>query len=190
MNARKFLASLRLACVCLLPAVVGCQALSQEPAARPSGPEAVAGAPLGDPLLQQWGAEIVAWNNPAAIGAYAKIDYSDSLVRQLYAEYQRVLVTPPALRGAPVVFAAGEKERLQARALAWKLQNMLLAMPDPAFARYGVLLGGMRQILFLGQKYIPEVARQNYSHCATWWTFHRDWTARTDAAYAELFPGP
>ena len=138
--------------------------------------------------MRDWATEVIAWNSPAAVAAYAGTEFDDALVRELYAEYRRILVAPPDPRILPVVFGAGEKERLQERALAWKLQNMLLAMPEPAFARYGVVLGGMRQVLFLGQKYIPEIARQDYAHGVVWWTFHRDWSARTDAAFAELFP--
>jgi hypothetical protein len=157
------------------------------PAAGPPAPAGIS-APLRERLLREWGAELISWNNRAAVTAYAKAEVNDNRVRELYSEYRRILVAPPDPRMTPVVFTAGEKERLEERALAWKLQHLLLAMPEPAFAKYGILLGGMRQVLFLGQKYIPEIARQDFSHRFIWWSFHQDWTARTAAAYAELFP--
>jgi hypothetical protein len=165
-----------------------CQSPNGKPATEPVTLDRIA-TYLGNEMVKEWEADVDSWTSQNAIAAYSKIEFNDKMIQKLYGEYKRVVVAPPDPDVTPVVFTAGEKERLRERALAWKLHNMLQAMPEPAYNRYSTVVAGMRQILYIGQKYLPETAKKDYSHDVIWWTFHKDWTIETDAAYAELFPG-
>lgn len=89
------------------------------------------------------------WTDEALTKKYQNFPFTDKVVGELYQEFNDVIVDPPHPDQEPYQLTIESDRVLRITGFGKQMHNMASAMPDDAFARWGHLLMGMREILYL-----------------------------------------
>ncbi|MBT4823366.1 MAG: hypothetical protein HN976_36750 [Lentisphaerae bacterium] len=146
-----------------------------------------AAAELSESLMARWQVEIESLTSPALVAIFSKQTFDAAAVQSLYMQYRAALVKPPGPDDATYAIPNGEESLRRAGALAKKLHNVHQGMQEEAYARYGTLIAGMREVMFLDWKHIPYAMRQDRARDLFWWELHDTWSKNVEREYQRLF---
>jgi uncharacterized protein YlbG (UPF0298 family) len=91
------------------------------------------------------------WTDPALIAQFRNKQFGDKEFDDLYGKFRQLIVSPNQAR---------EKLK-QIFTLGKQIHNLLLALPPQKLARYGDLLGMMRDILYMESYRLVELVNQD-----------------------------
>ena len=112
--------------------------------------------------------------------------FTNKAIGELYQEFNDTIIELPHPDAEPYKLTS-EPDRVQRIALlGMRLHNMVLAMPDDAFSKWGHLLMGMREILYLDSIHLPLAMKGDRSRDAYWYGVHNQWIQKLHDTAAEL----
>lgn len=137
---------------------------------------------------EQMTADLEAWTDQKMIKSFSKIPMSDKYIKNLYKEFKRVIVTPPnpdtykeyAIENA-------EESLIKVEALGKKMHNLFLALSEEDFAKYGKMVGIMREALCFNWENIPYAIKHNNGRDIYWFELHNIYVEEAQKEYARLF---
>lgn len=91
------------------------------------------------------------WTDPALIAEFRNKQFGDKEFDELYERFRQLIFSPDKAR---------EKFR-QIFAFGKQIHNLLLALPSNKLARYGDILGMMRDILYMESRRLAELVNQD-----------------------------
>ena len=135
-------------------------------------------ATIADHEMNEMQEGINRWSDAALVKKYQQFELTDEVLWALYQEFNNAIVEPPHPDQAAYQLTV-ESDRIQRiTELGKRLHNMILAMPDDEFTKWGHLLMGMREILYLDSIHLPLAIKGNRSRDVYWYDLHNDWTRR------------
>ncbi|MCM8778660.1 MAG: hypothetical protein NC834_02580, partial [Candidatus Omnitrophica bacterium] len=68
-----------------------------------------------------------------------------------------------------------------------RLHNLLMALSEEDFEKYGNLIAGMRELLYIDVKHIPLAIKGDESRVIYWYTWHNSALELIEKEYSRLF---
>lgn len=130
---------------------------------------------------------ILQWRDEFLVKKFQQFEFNDETILGLYQEFNDVLVEPPHPDQDPYRLDIDSDVVEKIVGLGKRLHNMILAMPDDAYAKWGNILMGMREILYLDSIHVPLAMRGDPSRNVYWYELHNAWVQKLRALVAELW---
>ncbi|MBU1043392.1 MAG: hypothetical protein KJ915_03215, partial [Candidatus Omnitrophica bacterium] len=128
------------------------------------------------------------WSDRETVNKLSKITITDDHIKELYKEFQEVLVTPPN----PETYTEysidnGEEALEKAEQLGSKMQNLFLALSKKDFVKYGKLVGIMKEVLYIDVRHVPLAIKHDNSRNIYWYELHYKGVEMAGEEYERLF---
>lgn len=128
------------------------------------------------------------WTDQKEIEKLSGIKLDDEYVKKLYLEFKSVLVTPPN----PDTYTEygienGEEGLKKTEQLGRKLHNLFMALSDEDFEKYGRLIAGMRELLYIDTQHIPLAIKGDNSRDVYWYMRHNSALEQIEQEYLSVF---
>jgi len=127
------------------------------------------------------------WTDPEMIKNLSNVTLTDNYIKELYAEFKKTVVTPPN----PDTYKEysienAEKSLVETERLGRKLHNLIQAISDKDFEKYGTFIGTMRDVLFIDARHIPLAIKHDNSRDVYWYELHKKGIEKIEKEYVRL----
>ncbi len=143
---------------------------------------------LAEAEIEDMCAELETWTDQKVIGFLSDLKIEENDVRELYRKFKATNVNPPN----PDTYIEysienAEESLVEVERLGRRMHNIFLAMSDEDFAKYGRLVGIMRDVLFIDWKHIPYAVKHNNARDLYWHELHTKGVKEAEREYLRLF---
>lgn len=143
---------------------------------------------IAEAEIENMRAGLQAWTDQKEIEKLSGITLDDKYVKKLYQEFKSALVNPPN----PDTYTTysienGEEALKKVEQLGRKLHNLLMALSDENFDKYGKLIAGMRELLYIDAQHILLAIRGDNSRDVYWYMRHNSAVEKIEQEYLRLF---
>ena len=122
--------------------------------------------------LKRYEEGISQWTNRNAMAYWSAVDLEDVDIKEIYKKFKATVVSPPAPGHKKYAIKNGKEKLFETVQLGQSLHNLFLAMNEEDFARYGRLIGLMREILYIDSVHIPLAIKGDNSRGLYWYEIH------------------
>lgn len=139
---------------------------------------------------EQMKADLEKWEDARLIAELSKMPLTEKEVKQLYREFKSTIVRPPEPeKYKEYSIENAEESLIKVEALGKKMHNLFLALSKQDFAKYGKLVGIMRDTLYIDWQNIPYAIRHSNARDIYWHGLHAKGVDEAQKEFQRLFLG-
>lgn len=143
---------------------------------------------LADAEREDRKVDLEKWVNSKRIKEFSRTALSDSYVKNLYKNFKSTVVNPPK-PGTYTEYSIKDAEDslVKVEKLGCEVHNLFLALSDKDFAKYGRLIGTVRDVLYIDWKHIPYAIKHNNGRDIYWYELHNMGLTEAEKEYFKIF---
>lgn len=137
---------------------------------------------------EQMKSDLEGWTDQKLIESLSQAPLVEKDIKRLYQEFRSTIVNPPNPDvNTEYSIENAEESLIQVEQLGRKMHNIFLALSDEDYAKYGKLIGIMREVLYIDWKHIPYAIRRSNARGIYWYELHNIGLKQAEEEYSRLF---